>query len=142
MYADQVTCLSPQDLLSKIVMDIIHTRHKANEENLLSVFHLVNPSTTPWKSLLEPINAVYGLKSVNIEQWIEELKEIKAPTPEDLANKPALKLLHFYQGLAEGQGTLSVPLEIKHTKAASATMRSLPPISPDMMANWLKQWAF
>lgn len=77
-----------------------------------------------------------------MEQWIEELKQIKSPTREDLANKPALKLLSFYQSLVEGQGVLSVPLEIEHTKAASATMRSLPPITPDMMANWLKQWAF
>lgn len=77
-----------------------------------------------------------------MEQWIEELRQIKSPTTEDLAGKPALTLLEFYQSLVEGQGALSVPLEMERTKAASPTMRSLPPITPDMMANWLKQWAF
>ena len=123
-------------------MDIIHTRQKTQRESSLSVFHLVNPSTTPWESLLEPIHALYKLESVEMAQWIEELKQITAPTAEDLANKPALKLLGFYQSLVEGQGALSVPLEKEHTKAASTTMRSLSPITPDMMANWLKQWAF
>lgn len=123
-------------------MDIIHTRQKTQRESSLSVFHLVSPSITPWESLLEPIQALYKLESVEMVQWIEELKQITAPTPEDLANKPALKLLGFYQSLVEGQGALSVPLEKEHTKAASTTMRSLSPITPDMMANWLKQWAF
>lgn len=123
-------------------MDIVHTRRKAQRESRLRVFHLVNPSTTSWKSLLGPIHSLYGLEDVDIEHWIEELEQIRTPTPEDLANKPALKLLGFYRSLVEGEGALSVPLELSHTKAASSTMRSLPPITPDMMANWLKQWAF
>lgn len=123
-------------------MDIIHTRQKTQRESSLSVFHLVNPSTTPWKSLLEPINAVYNLEVVEMEQWVEELKKFTAPTPEDLSNKPALKLLGFYQSLVEGEGALSVPLEKQYTKAASPTMRSLSPITPKMMENWLRQWAF
>lgn len=123
-------------------MEIVYTRQKTQRESSISVFHLVNPSTTPWKSLLEPINALYNLKIVDMEQWVEELKQITAPTPDDLEDKPALKLLGFYQSLIEGQGALSVPLEKQHTKAASPTMKSLSPITPDMMETWLKQWAF
>ncbi|XHF98585.1 hypothetical protein AWENTII_002133 [Aspergillus wentii] len=132
----------PVDLLSKIVVEIVHARRKAQHETPFSVFHLVNPTVTTWKSLLDPIHDAYGLEEVEMEQWIKELRQIKAPTTEDLAEKPALKLLEFYQSLVEGQGALSVPLEMERTKAASQTMRSLPPITPDMMANWLKQWAF
>lgn len=77
-----------------------------------------------------------------MKEWVEELKNIDAPTPEVLASKPALKLLPFYESLIDGQGALSVPLEMKQTKAASATMRSLSPITTDMMMSWLRQWAF
>lgn len=77
-----------------------------------------------------------------MEQWIKELRQIQSPTTEDFARKPALKLLEFYQSLVDGQGVLSVPLEMERAKAASPTMRSLPPITPDIMTNWLKQWAF
>ncbi|KAJ5766758.1 uncharacterized protein N7511_004374 [Penicillium nucicola] len=132
----------PVDLLSKIVVEIVHARRKIPLETTLSVFHLVNPIVTTWKSLLKPIHDMYALEEVGIEQWIEELRRIKIPTREDLASKPALKLLGFYQSLVEGEGALSVPLEMEHTKAASPTMKSLPPITPDMMAKWLNQWAF
>ena len=77
-----------------------------------------------------------------MEQWVKELNKTTTPTPEDLTNKPALKLLGFYQSLVEGEGALSVPLEKQYTKAASPTMRSLSPITPKMMENWLRQWAF
>jgi hypothetical protein len=124
------------------VVEIVHTRRKAQREIPFSVFHLVNPTLTTWKSLLDPIQEIYRLQEVEMEQWIKELRQIKSPTTEDLARKPALKLLDFYQSLVEGQGALSVPLEMERAKAASPTMRSLLPITPDMMRNWLKQWSF
>ena len=48
----------------------------------------------------------------------------------------------FYRSLIEGEGALSVPLSLERAKAASATMRSLSPTTPNLMMNWLKQWAF
>lgn len=91
---------------------------------------------------MEPIHAKYQVEAVDMESWIAELKQIKNPQPEDLSTKPALKLLDFYQSLVEGQGALSVPIEMKQAKAASKTMGSLLPITPCMMANWLNQWDF
>ncbi|KAJ5098005.1 hypothetical protein N7532_005006 [Penicillium argentinense] len=132
----------PVDLLSRIIVDIVQTRQKTQRQDLLSVFHLVNPTAASWSSLLEPISTRYKLVSVDMKEWVDELKEIKNPSPKDLVEKPALKLIGFYQSLVEGEGVLSVPLELEHTKAASETMRSLPSITPAMMENWLKQWAF
>lgn len=85
-----------------------------------------------------------GLNTVNMEAWLQELQRTKAPTAQDLLNKPALKLLPFYESLVEGGdlAALSVPLDVRNTKAASATMRALPPITPNMMATWLNQWGF
>lgn len=85
---------------------------------------------------------MYAVQVVEMKDWIEELDQVRAVIPEDLAHKPALKLLEFYRSLIEGQGALSVPLSMENTKLASASMRSMPPITPDLMGTWLKQWSF
>lgn len=129
-------------MLSKAVIEIVHERQNTQLDSAFAVFHLINPTAITWKSLLEPIHAMYGTEEVTMEKWVEELKQTVSLTPDDLASKPALKLLPFYQSLVEGEGALSVPLEMENTKVASATMRSLSPITPAMMANWVRQWAF
>ena len=123
-------------------MEIVHTRQKTQLESRFAVFHLVNPTPTTWKLLLEPIHTFYAVQVVEMKHWIEELERISSPSDEDLANKPALKLLDFYRSLVEGEGALSVPLSLEQARAASRTMRSLTPITPDLMMNWLKQWGF
>lgn len=85
-----------------------------------------------------------ALETVSMEAWVQELQRIESPTAEELFSKPALKLLPFYDSLVagEGQAALSVPLDVRNTKAGSATMRELPAISADMMATWLNQWRY
>ncbi|KAL4966920.1 uncharacterized protein BDV14DRAFT_170376 [Aspergillus stella-maris] len=132
----------PVDSLAKIIIDIVHMRHETEEEDTISVFHLVNPTSVSWETLLDPVNSIYKLETVPMEQWITELRTIESPSPSDLDSKPALKILDFYESLVAGQGALSVPLECERAKEASHTMRVLQPISTDMMSNWLKRWDF
>lgn len=75
-------------------------------------------------------------------EWVNELESITNPSPAEVTAKPALKLLNFYQGLVEGEGALSAPIEVEKTKEASITMKSMRPISTELMANWVKQWNF
>lgn len=83
------------------------------------------------------------MEPVDLSAWVAELESIQDPTDADVAEKPALKLLGFYQGLAdESYATISVDLDVQRAKEASATMRSLQPISPPLMSNWLRQWQF
>ena len=65
-----------------------------------------------------------------------------APPKPKVAAKPALKLLDFYRSLLRGDGHPSASIELKKTKAASVTVRTLDPIGEDLMENWLTQWAF
>lgn len=131
-----------------MIVDIVHSRSKKENESAFGVFHLVNPTSTSWESLLPAIHAMYshenGLETVRMESWVQELHQIKYPSAEDLESKPALKLMPFYESLVAGGGlaALSVSLDVRNTNAASATMRALPRISPDMMATWLNQWGF
>jgi hypothetical protein len=106
------------------------------------VFHLVNPATTTWSSLVPAVQKHYPVKSVEISNWIQELESVENPSDEEVAAKPALKLLDFYRGLLSSDGALSAPLEVGRTKEASATMRSLGPVDEKLMDTWLKQWAF
>ncbi|KAI9371724.1 hypothetical protein BJX61DRAFT_548133 [Aspergillus egyptiacus] len=138
----------PVDLLSKMILEIVHARPKAQLQKPFDVFHLVNPTATSWESLVPPIHAAYassgGLETVSMQSWIAHLEQIKSPTEEELSRKPALKLLPFYQSLIadNGPAALSVPLDVHNTQATSAEMRALPAISPEMMATWLEQWQF
>lgn len=106
------------------------------------MFHLINPSATSWESLLPAIQERYNVQPIEMSEWVNELESITNPSPAEVAVKPALKVLGFYQGLVEGEGALSAPMEVEKTKEASITMKSMRPISIELMANWLKQWNF
>jgi hypothetical protein len=78
-----------------------------------------------------------------MKDWVHDLEQIDNPTPADLVEKPALKLLDFYRGLTHELSALSYPMELTKTKEASETMRTrCQPVDGPMMENWLRQWAF
>ncbi|KAF3480832.1 ochratoxin A non-ribosomal peptide synthetase [Arthroderma uncinatum] len=132
----------PVDTLATIILEIIHSRQTTQVESRCSVFHLVNPSTTSWECLLPSIHDRYAAQRVSMKDWVEELERVEKPSARDISTKPALKLLPFYRSLVEGEGALSVPISVEKTIEASQTMRSMGPISADLMANWLRQWQF
>ncbi|KAJ5257252.1 hypothetical protein N7478_013356 [Penicillium angulare] len=133
----------PVDTLSSIMTEIVHTRHGASSGVPHAVFHLTNPKTTPWSSLLPPIQQKYSLETVDFSTWLADLESIQNPTSADVIEKPALKLLDFYRGLSdETSAAMSVGLDVTRSKEASRTMKFLEPISSHMMSNWLQQWNF
>ncbi|KAJ9252890.1 hypothetical protein DTO195F2_7311 [Paecilomyces variotii] len=132
----------PVDTLSSIMMDIISMRHVNQSDTPWAVFHLVNPERTPWSTLIPAIQDKYTVQPVEFSAWLTELESIKSPSNMDIAEKPALKLLSFYQGLLDEGSKLSVPLDVQRAKEASETMRSLGPVSASLMRNWLQQWQF
>lgn len=133
-----------QDQLSTIILEMIHascTTGPAPQTNHCRVFHVVNPQHTAWEPLCTSICQHYGIQPVELPQWIADLEK-ESPSAADIASKPAVKLLDFYRGLADGAGTLAVPMSIEQALAASPTLRSLGPITPAMMIRWLDQWDF
>ncbi|KAJ6092951.1 hypothetical protein N7486_008240 [Penicillium sp. IBT 16267x] len=133
----------PVDTLSSIMIDIVHTRHRDQSEFPHAVFHLTNYKTASWSLLIPAIQQKYNLEPVEFAAWVAELESIRSPSSAQVAEKPALKLLSFYQGLVdETKAALSVALDVQKTKAASKTMNSLQPITASLMSNWLEQWNF
>ncbi|PLB54119.1 NRPS-like enzyme [Aspergillus steynii IBT 23096] len=132
----------PVDTLATIIVELLHTRRKQLVDTLTAFFNLVNPSKAPWASMIPAIQDKYPVEAVPMNQWIEELENIKSPSDDDVREKPALKLLDFYNGLAGGKEMLSAEISVSRTKEASKTMAALGPISRDEMMNWLNQWDF
>lgn len=85
---------------------------------------------------------MYPVRPVTMNEWISDLDSIQNPSDQDIFEKPALKLLEFYRGLANNSEALSVPLHIDSARKASQTMACLEPVSHAQMLNWLQQWNF
>ncbi|KAJ5811852.1 hypothetical protein N7474_008153 [Penicillium riverlandense] len=132
----------PVDTLSSIMGEIVNTQSTNPSEDLCSVFHLTNPSRVPWSSLIPIIQKKYAVEPVELAAWIGKLENIRNPTDTEVRKKPALKLLGFYRALLDKTSALSVVLDVRRAQEASATMRSLGPISVHLMLNWLQQWQF
>ncbi|KAB8237367.1 uncharacterized protein BDW43DRAFT_297701 [Aspergillus alliaceus] len=97
------------DTLATVITELIHTRSTIRADSRCSVFHLVNPLATSWESLLPSVQERYNVQPVEVSEWVNELE----------------KLLTFYQGLVEGEGALSAPIEMEKSKEASTTMKSM-----------------
>lgn len=123
------------------MLELVDSRRITQENTRCGVFHLFNPSVTRWKSLLPAIQDYYPVQPVELSDWIKDLESISNLSAENIATKPALKLLDFYRGLVEGAGALSAQIDLTKTKQGSKTMRSLGPVSGVLMANWCRQWA-
>ncbi|RLL93364.1 hypothetical protein CFD26_101118 [Aspergillus turcosus] len=130
------------DTLAKITIEILLSRRSSLSTQRHAVFHLTNPSRIPWASLIPAIQDRYPVSVVSLAEWVDELEHIRNPSTQDLAEKPALKLLSFYQALARSAGVRSAEISVENSKAASRAMASLGPVSLAQMSNWLDQWGF
>lgn len=124
------------------MLELVDSRRATQTDSRCSVFHLFNPSATSWVSLLHAMKDYYRVQPVDLSEWIRDLESISNPSAEDIAAKPALKLLDFYRSLVEGEGAMSAPIGLTETMHASKTMRALGPISGELLTNWLRQWSF
>ncbi|RAH64512.1 putative NRPS-like enzyme [Aspergillus aculeatinus CBS 121060] len=130
------------DTLAKIVNELVLGRRASLAETRNAVFHLVNPSRTTWASLVPAIQERYPVQPVPLVDWVADLETTQDPSDGDVQDKPALKLLAFFRGLANNADVLSADISVERSRKGSETMASLDPVSPAQMANWLNQWGF
>ncbi|ODH53244.1 hypothetical protein GX48_00440 [Paracoccidioides brasiliensis] len=135
----------PVDTISRIIIDIIRSRRKTEEEVRCAAFHLVNPTASAWESLIPAIEKHFPVAIVEPRTWIASLEAIANPTQRDLQQKPALKILDFFRSVfaagIDGHGKPAV-LETHKTQEASITMQRLKPIDQEIMNTWMLQWQF
>ena len=168
----------PVDSLAAIVLDIVHgaastftMTEKADKETTIStIYNIVNPSSTPWTSLLDTVLSRFNAKTqtqkesqiqtIDLHNWIQMLEHINQTDTEELTHKPAVKILGFFREIedqkkrvyrAEGEGSNDgergrKETVVKYSTAngikASRTMAELAPVSRQWMEIWLRQWGY
>ncbi|KAF2234984.1 NAD(P)-binding protein [Viridothelium virens] len=143
----------PVDLLAQVVVDLLpcqmelSQRRSKSQTSSNAVYHIVNPRTCSWHSLLPAIVKHLGgdVAIVEFTEWVTALQKNMSETP-DYALNPAAKLFEFYSNLADKAVRFpkarSVTLETKQTVQYSPTLRALNKVSFEWMDLWMQQWAF
>ncbi|KAL8915006.1 MAG: hypothetical protein Q9171_000446 [Xanthocarpia ochracea] len=112
--------------------------------NPTTVYHAVNPNHTTWTSLLPTIRSHFSerpLEIVSLQEWINTLKE-SADATLDVDLNPAIRLLDFYQSLANDSSHANPVFETSKAVNRSEQLKSLEAVKPEWMKRWLEQWNF
>ncbi|TVY78113.1 Non-canonical non-ribosomal peptide synthetase FUB8 [Lachnellula suecica] len=150
----------PIDVLAEALIEIAFKSGQGAQ-----VFHPQNPRPTTWSALLPSIiDSLSGAKSilptaaqkmlpgktietVSFNTWLQRIRaeaETTATTSDKaklealLEASPAIKLLSFYESIADTEQWVS--LETKRTEEESEKLRDLEGIKPEWMTMWAKGW--
>lgn len=125
----------PADVLAGIVLDLTHRHHQG-----FRTFNLVNPHHRAWKTIVPSIRKAIGGEVVSLKEWIGRLKAVDGNDKAEVVEKPALKILDWFEdveaGLERGMGGLRYATA--NGTGASATMRGLGPVSEEWVGHWLR----
>ena len=130
----------PVDVLANIIIDIT----QADKEGL-QIYNLVNPHVVEWSSLIPAITQHFtGMQVVPLEEWVEKLSHGNEEDQNEVATKPALKILDWFEALEKGSNSTHPRqgYETSQGVTVSRTMASLPAVSEGWMKTWLEQWSF
>ncbi|KAK6530174.1 hypothetical protein TWF694_003541 [Orbilia ellipsospora] len=154
----------PVDQLAGIIKELSFFLGEQTYGSNIRVFHTMNPKVTTWEDLLPSARNILqnslsksqqGAEKKDIEivpfsEWIERIRDAgsfesiakdEGGNSELFYQKPALKLLEFYESLLESEeGNTKVDFEIKETLQVCDAMRDLEAIKPEWMAKWVEGW--
>lgn len=164
----------PADLLAEVICDLALADSTSSSQpgddataGGAEVFHLRNPHTTPWSTLLPAIvdatrehsGRESNLTIVSPADWVARLEKSGAGVAGGgghlaslAASNPAMKLLDFYRnGLWASEshdtdtptaapGVSPAILSVKRALAESETLREMPAVSPAWMHKWVGEW--
>ncbi|KAL9110163.1 MAG: hypothetical protein Q9227_005223 [Pyrenula ochraceoflavens] len=127
----------PIDHLSSIVLELIISDLQATPRELASYYNVVHPRPTPWLEIARSIQQFCGraTKLVPIAQWTARLKDMNSQGSTDFQRLPALKTLRFFETFAQ-RGPVA-RYDRARALAASRTMVSMGPITPEWMTAYL-----
>ncbi|KAI1739540.1 hypothetical protein F4680DRAFT_466372 [Xylaria scruposa] len=131
----------PVDKLGKVIVELAILSARSRELNTgASVYHAINPHHTTWGALLPIVSRRLSqgkeVEVVSLASWIDALRDSASRT-DDIVSNPAVKLLDFFEGLADAKIT---SLSTKDTLHISPTLLTVGPIQDDWIDNWMTQW--
>lgn len=150
----------PIDLAAHIISEMVFNP-ESSEESKSRFFHVLNPNTIRWKSIL-PLIRERLQKQQNIpidvlsfNSWVRKLRNASgnmSPVSEDGVSQgvSGLKLLEFYETIrlpdrvGEEQGPVSSESrwELRRSLKASSKLGSLEGVSSKWAGIWLDQWGY
>jgi len=79
-----------------------------------------------------------------MEDWVRHLQEVGASKEgsEDVEQYPALRLLDFFQGLANSEQGVQCSFGTGLSVKRSAAMAELAPVDGGLMKKWCEGWEF
>ncbi|OBR08840.1 Thioester reductase domain-containing protein [Colletotrichum higginsianum IMI 349063] len=135
---------TPIEGIARLILEVSGVVQTVPLRDVDGYFHGVNPRTVPWADLAAAVKSYYGdgviRDIVPFEEWVRRL-EASAGATDDMDRNPGVKLLDFYQGLAAAAGH-GVEFSMERTVKSSRTMREMQAVTPELMQNWCRQWAF
>jgi hypothetical protein len=111
----------------------------------MPVFHAVNPSVTPWSTVLPAVISHLG-PSVSVVPWETWLSVLEASSVErvEIEQNTGIKLLDFYEASdrMEKSGLKLPVLETEISGKRSGTLMSVGAVTEQWMEEWMRQWNF
>lgn len=142
----------PIDVLAEILVELAFKDGRGST----SVYHPLNPHPTTWDALLPAVIEILSaaskgktIETVPFTSWIQRIRteaETTAATSDTsklealLEISPAVKLLSFYEGLADADRWTA--LQTVETTKESEKLKAIKGIKPELMRKWAKGWLF
>ncbi|KAK1489759.1 male sterility protein [Colletotrichum tamarilloi] len=123
----------PVDFCAEAISNaVIHN----TAETSYAVCNLVNPSAISWEQLLDMLEEACGRKiqRISMRKWVIRLEATAESQSLGVKELPALKLLGFFQSMAEGNGNG------EGVEFDAGTVRNGRRIEVDMIERWLGVW--
>ncbi|KAF6798187.1 male sterility protein [Colletotrichum sojae] len=134
----------PVEVMSKMILDVGGLTEESRDYHE-GYFMGCNPSSTSWDKLVPAIRQYYGQhrlpELISMKEWVDRLEASRSTS--EANRNPGLKLLDFYKGTASrSEEQAAKSHETKRTVAYSPALRSVGPITPELMVHWCQQWQF
>ncbi|KAI0379246.1 acetyl-CoA synthetase-like protein [Hypomontagnella monticulosa] len=107
----------------------------AKEES--QVYNVVSDKPQAWDLLFEVVReSGAALEAISFRDWVSKLRNISDPSPQEVADMPALKMLDFYETL--GSGAEQLRYATSHAREVSGV--EIPAIDKTLLISWLRDW--
>jgi thioester reductase-like protein len=135
----------PVDVAASAVMDILLSSSAKEDGVSYSVNNIVNPRSITWEELvgmLQDVKINRGgrrMAEVSMSTWVARLAQL-ADEGVDANELPGLKLLQFFENMAEGGTEESKIFETAKSRETSQALRECLPFCTEWVAKNLKVW--
>lgn len=134
----------PMDVLAEVVSEL-SSPCSSNSGTDLQVYHVINPSMTPWAELVPAVQERLRIENtVSMEDWVRELEGLDLKDKKVVAKMPAVKILDFFRDMVGAKyiGAKDVQFETTAAQGASPSLKALGPVRKEWVEKWIDDWGF